>query len=63
MFYLDFTFREFLASQQLMESYFHELNPTHTQPPPAPTFPTGSMYLLQLMNLCGGLTSPRVLSE
>lgn len=36
---------------------------THTQPPPAPAFPAGSMYLLQLMNLCGGLASPRVLSE
>ena len=28
MFYLDFTFRVVLGSQQLRESYFHELKPT-----------------------------------
>ena len=38
MFYLDFTFREVLGSQQLRQSYFHELNPT--QPPLLSTFPT-----------------------
>ena len=37
MFYLHFTFREVLGSQQLRQSYFHELNPT--QPPLLSTTP------------------------
>lgn len=54
---LDFVFEEQFQVHNKIKRKGSHVSPasTHTQPPPASAPPAGSMCLLQLMNLCGGL--------